>query len=547
MFSALSLGCSAASWTCFAAQCAGQVCCSVASCFGCSRPSALAAKILYVLIFLLSAVLAVLMRYYAEPSLASWVPQISRACGVGLTSCFGAQAVYRISLALAAFFALMCALTALVPVTHFGGWLAKLLLYVLLLGLTLLVPDTNMLQFAEAARVFSVMFLLSQVVLLIDLVYTAHYALLRKMDARDEELSAAGWAPGVLSNCWKVLYFFKAVGLLVGSLVVLGLLVHWFGNACPLNNFFIAQTLAVGVALTALSVAPAVNRGLLPPAAVLAYNTFLVYSAITNNPDSTCNLFARTENQSQASVVIGLIVAVVSVTYMAVSSASKMESALVIDRAPVVKQDSPLGAAGAAKDWGSGARGGLSSSSYQAGGDQEAGFAAAEGGAADAPAGGRWEAPIFHATMFLAGCYVAMMASNWGSPSATTAPSGSPELSTASMWARMASQFLTELAFLCACEKPPPLAPRPRSRARPRTLTPHPRAPPRRVPPRAHRVQEPPIRGRLPRPPPELWRPWGLKGVAEGPLGKGKTCAYFSSRPPPPPPHPSLSLTTAAL
>ena len=77
------------------------------------------------------------MRYYAEPSFASWVPQISRACGVGLTSCFGAQAVYRISLALAAFFALMCALTALVPITHYGGWLAKLVLYVVLLGLTL--------------------------------------------------------------------------------------------------------------------------------------------------------------------------------------------------------------------------------------------------------------------------------------------------------------------------------------------------------------------------------------------------------------------------
>ena len=508
MFSMASMACTGISWACCAAQCAGQVCCSIASCFGCTRPSALAAKVLYITIFLLSAVLAVVMRYYAEPSLASWVPQISRACGVGLTSCFGAQAVYRISLALAAFFALMCALTALVPITHYGGWLAKLVLYVVLLGLTLLVPDANVLQYAEAARVFSVLFLLSQVVILIDLVYSAHYALLAKMDARDAELRAADWAPGIFSNCWKVLYFFKAVGMLVGSLVVLGLLFHWFGNACPLNNFFIAQTIAVGVALTVVAVTPAVGRGLLPPATVFAYNTFLTYSAITNNPDTTCNLFARAENQSQASVVIGLIVAVVSVTYMAVSSASKMEAAVTVDARGVVKQESPLGAAGAAKDWGS-RQGG----SYQ-GGDEEAAAGGGSAALAAAPepdaAASRKEAVIFHATMFLAGCYVAMMASNWGSPSATAAANGSPELSTASMWARMGSQFATELAFLCAfgveaprarrARETPPSAPHPPSppahththtHARPRTRA---RPPPLlapRVPCCANRVQEP--------------------------------------------------------
>jgi hypothetical protein len=276
MFSMASMACSAINMGCFAAQCAGQVCCSIASCFGCSKPSALAAKILYVFIFLLSAVLAVVMRYYAEPSLASWVPQISRVCGAGFTSCFGAQAVYRISLATAAFFALMAALTAAVPVTHFGGWLVKLLLFLLFLGLTLLIPDTNVLQYAEAARVFSVLFLLSQVILLIDLVYSAHYTLLEKIEARDKELHAAGWEPGMCSNCWKVFYLLKSVGLLVGSIVVLGLLFHWFGNACPLNNFFIAQTLAVGIALTVVSAVPMVGKGLLPPGTVLAYNTYLV-------------------------------------------------------------------------------------------------------------------------------------------------------------------------------------------------------------------------------------------------------------------------------
>ena len=218
MFGAASLCCSATSWACCAAQCAGQVCCSIASCFGCSKPSPLFARVLYVSIFLFSAVLAVVMRYYAQPALASWVPMITTACGPTLASCYGVQAVYRISLALAAFFAFMCALTAAFPITHLGGWLAKAMLYILMLGLTLLIPDSNMMQYAEAARAFSILFLLAQVLILINLVYDAHYSLVAKMDARNAEMEAADYSPGLLSNCWRVLYVVKSWGLFIVSL-----------------------------------------------------------------------------------------------------------------------------------------------------------------------------------------------------------------------------------------------------------------------------------------------------------------------------------------
>jgi hypothetical protein len=205
-------------------------------------------------------------------------------------------------------------------------------------------------------------------------------------------------------------------------------------------------------------------------------------------------------------VVIGLIVAVVSVTYCAVSSAMRMESAVTVD-APAVKMESPLGATGAGKEWGAGKGGPKQGAgdSYQGGAaatpaaDEEAGGAGdrqlvAPAGAADetAPATNRWEAPIFHGTMFLAGCYIAMMASNWGSPSATVADNGMPELSTASMWARMGSQFMTEVLFFCkalASTRGAPLLIRPMF-----FLTPRPPSfSPCRVPRCAHSVQEPPL------------------------------------------------------
>lgn len=45
-----------------------------------------------------------------------------------------------------------------------------------------------------------------QCVMLVDLVYTVHEWFLAKMEARDKEMEASGWQPGLLSNGWKVLY-----------------------------------------------------------------------------------------------------------------------------------------------------------------------------------------------------------------------------------------------------------------------------------------------------------------------------------------------------
>jgi len=153
---------SALSSFCCACQCLGSMCCSLASCFGCSDRSPALAKLVYLLIFLSSATLAVFMRFLGKPASLSWVPQINNVCSGSIDSCFGVQAVYRISFALAAFFILMALFVFIAPVTHRGGWLIKLIIYVVILGLTLLIPNANMVTYAEAARVFSVFFLLSQ-------------------------------------------------------------------------------------------------------------------------------------------------------------------------------------------------------------------------------------------------------------------------------------------------------------------------------------------------------------------------------------------------
>jgi hypothetical protein len=52
------------------------------------------AKATYVLIFLFSAVLGIVLRYYGEQALSSWVSIMQNVCTDG--KCWGMQADYRI-------------------------------------------------------------------------------------------------------------------------------------------------------------------------------------------------------------------------------------------------------------------------------------------------------------------------------------------------------------------------------------------------------------------------------------------------------------------
>ena len=451
------------------------------------------------------------------------------------------------SFALASFFAFMALCTAAAPVTHLGGWLIKVLLYTVLLGLTLLIGNADMVRYAEAARVFSVLFLLSQVVIIVNLVYNMHEALVSRMMAQEERLARQGQHSGLLGNCWSNLYVLLCVGFIVASLTGCGLMYRYFGGNCPLNNFFISQTLVVGLTLCALSlVFPGTfGRGLLPPATIMAYNTYLTFSAITNNPDAQCNPSANAANQSQASIIAGLVIAVVSVTWTALSSAGSIHSAVTTEGggAEVAAENPAAARAESYQGQGKGSRG-AGSRGVEAGEEEEeeekearqrrapGGAAGAAGAAAAAAASttptSRWVPFTFHVELFLAGCYVAMMASNWGNPGQQNSPSASanPELSQDSMWARMGTQFAIHILFIWtliapavrgAADARPLVQPLPfwppsshtRARARTHTHTHHPR---RSAPGATFPFAPEPLRAsrrRALRPPPS-WRPSAL-------------------------------------
>ncbi len=201
----------------------------------------------------------------------------------------------------------------------------------------------------------------------------------------------------------------------------------------------------------------------------MAYNTYLLYGALTNNPDTQCNILARTENQNQASIITGLVIACLSVTWMAYNSAGSMYSAVAresagnnaaasnpyADRSVVAAQTNP---ASAVKDWPKDSAkdkdyGAAAQYAAEDADDEEAASprrsaAAARAAADDHDRKGEIEPRpwVFHLVMFLGGCYLAMVITNWGQPS--DEPGANPELSVASMWVRIGTQWGVHVVYL---------------------------------------------------------------------------------------------------
>ena len=508
-----------ASCACCAAQGACSVCCSLAACFGC-RYNAFLAKMTYVAIFFGSACLAIFFRYWGEATLGGVVALGSAAypgfCAAA--QCWGLQAAYRVSLALCVFFGLLCLLAAAVPVTHLGGWLVKLLLYGVLLGLAFAPGNDVLLQYAGVARGFSVLFMLAQVLIIIDFAYNAHEWLVERVDRANADFAARNFEPGLLSNCWGVLYVGGSLALIGGAVASLCAMYVVFGRgACQLQNFFISETLVLGLAFVFLCMSNAVRKGLLPPAILFAYNAYLCFGALTNDPDPLCNPTAA--GQGDASIFSGLAIAALSVTWRAYSSAGSIEGAVRLDAAassaaaatararplpplPPVKSTTNVAHGAGALDWptptgGSGGGGGgggggaaalavgpaafagadkaatapaSASPSYQQDAsvaDEERALArsaapVAGGGALDASGPSEVEVEalrasspwVFDAIMCLAGMYLAMLVTNWGDPKAANSPAGNPELSEASMWVRIGTQFAIHVIFLWSIVAP---------------------------------------------------------------------------------------------
>jgi len=293
------------------ATCACEACKSVAG--GISRRSA---RIAYCGLFALSLFVAWIFREIAPP-LMEKIPWINYFADTPSREWFQTDAVLRVSLGSFLFFALFALLMIGVKDQrdardswHHGGWMAKIMAWCTLVVLMFFVPNGLVGIYETLSKFGSGLFLLIQVVLLLDFTHTWNNAWVSK----DQQF-------------WYIALLVVSLVCYIATFSFSGLLFHWFnpsGHDCNLNTFFIVVTLSLAFVFAVVALHPKVNGSLLPASVISMYCTYLCYSGLSSEPrDYECNgLHGHVKAVSTSTLLLGMLTTILSVVYSAVRAGS---------------------------------------------------------------------------------------------------------------------------------------------------------------------------------------------------------------------------------
>lgn len=209
-------------------------------------------------------------------------------------------------------------------------------------------------------------------------------------------------------------------------------------NMCGLNKFFISINLIVCVIASVISILPAVQdalprSGLLQSSVVSLYGVYLIWSALSNNPDENCNpgflLHGQNKVKFDTQGIVGLVLWMCALLYSSFRSASKSSKITMGDQ--VFKKDG-ADASGSGnlvdnEETGSldGGESGGRNKEAKVWDNEEDGVAYS------------WS--LFHVIFALATLYVMMTLTNWYSPNSSLETLYS---NSASMWVKVVSSWL---------------------------------------------------------------------------------------------------------
>jgi serine incorporator 1/3 len=285
------------------------MCCTALTCccgLTCAVPVPIAAW-LYFAGYLVLASVSYVLRSYSGTAL-----DFGPADGCSETGVCGPLAVLRLSFGSAIFFATMAVLLLGVKskdsprvVLHTGLWPFKLLLWGGLAGSTFAMPNGVFEVWQEIARVFAAIFIVLQLIILLEFVYAINEWLLERDDAFA-----------------RVMLVASTLLLIVGSIVGLGFLyTYWAPNGgCSLNIFFITFALILFLLYAFISISPwrVESAGLLTSAVVFCFCTYYTWSALQSQPPGECT--PSGDGGGSAVRIIGFIIALLAMGITTVNS-----------------------------------------------------------------------------------------------------------------------------------------------------------------------------------------------------------------------------------
>lgn len=363
----------------------------------------------YMVTLFLGMIIGAALRYWGQP----WDIDAGIFGSVDVCTsdkCYGFGAAYRMSFTLFVFFFVhaLFMLSNGTQALHRRFWVGKFMLFIVLFFVCYWIPNSFFDVYSDIARFVSAVFLLLQLIILIDFAYAWNEA----WTSSDQGVASKG-DYGVLG---------ASLLLLGASLTLLIFCFKWFnGDGCENNAFFLGFTITLTSLALIISITSWCEHGaLLPSALMTLYAWWLAFSAMSSDPTG-CN---TVNTNDTAQVVIGMIVAAATITYAGLNLSNSKSLFGGEDTEEVGMLD-------------------------KSDGDEESARPAAAVELTDE----EWEVIRqrnlkFHLVMSAASMYVAMLLTNWGFLSSDDTEDPGYDLGKETVWIKIVTQWVVMLLYL---------------------------------------------------------------------------------------------------
>ena len=297
--------------------------------------------------------------------------------------------------------------------------------------------------YLNVARVGAAVFVCLQQIILIDLAYNWNDAWVANSDRDERDLMGTG-------DSWLKAILGVAAFLFVAAYTALGFLFHYFGG-CPENDAFLWITCVLTLAAVGFQLTGD-EGSVLTSAVMTTYSVYLCYSAVSNNPDETCN--PTIGEDSVLSVVLGIGCIVASMVWTTYSYANSMTDMLSEGAGSVALiEEGEAREATAEEGEGGGAAGdkygatqmGSESSDRSGGGSAGAAHEAVRGGLAFDDTGMAWKLNL---VLVLISMWIPMVLTDWGSINVGGGLVSKPSAGLTAMWMIIVAQWIALALYI---------------------------------------------------------------------------------------------------
>nr|XP_022341511.1 serine incorporator 1-like isoform X2 [Crassostrea virginica] len=293
------MGCIIGSLACCCGSAACSLCC--AACPSCKNSTA--TRIAYSLLLIMGTIVA---SIFLAPGLQTELEKIPALCkdlkidtiNVNIQDAYlkcsdlvGYLSVYRICFAMTGFFVLFCIIMINVKTSkdprsgiQNGFWAIKVLVLIAICVGAFFIPRGEFgIAWMYVGLAGAFLFIIIQLILLIDFAHGWAESWVEKY----EETEAKCYYFGLLFFT----FLFYAVSI---TAVILFYIYYASGENCGLHKFFVSFNLILSVAVSVIAILPKIQdvnprSGLLQSSIITGYIMYLTWSAMSNNPDKTCN------------------------------------------------------------------------------------------------------------------------------------------------------------------------------------------------------------------------------------------------------------------